>query len=223
MWCDAQRRVVERCDAPRRVALPTVMSISPNVAELSACPKSPRWISGAAEGDGTDDLTDSVHPPWRQPDPQGLFECECHRTATSEVVYPSCGQFRSRSAISLGSAFPNCAGPHQSDVSRHRRLAKRNWPPSDLKQEPSLAARPQFAGEPSHGIRLHRIDGNGNSFSVLAGGALESAIFKPALTGRDAPQGHPVLAHRTRRPIGDRATHKPVPQGPPVAAPFLVA
>jgi hypothetical protein len=28
-WCDAQRRVVERCDAPRRVALPTVMSISP--------------------------------------------------------------------------------------------------------------------------------------------------------------------------------------------------
>jgi hypothetical protein len=29
MWCDAQRRGVERCDAPRRVALPTVMSISP--------------------------------------------------------------------------------------------------------------------------------------------------------------------------------------------------
>ena len=29
MWCDAQRRVVERCDAPRRVALPTVTSISP--------------------------------------------------------------------------------------------------------------------------------------------------------------------------------------------------
>src|ERR1700722_19948109 len=29
MWSDAQRRVVERCDAPRRVALPTVMSISP--------------------------------------------------------------------------------------------------------------------------------------------------------------------------------------------------
>src|SRR3984885_928257 len=29
MWCDAQRRVVERCDAPRRVALPTVMWISP--------------------------------------------------------------------------------------------------------------------------------------------------------------------------------------------------
>jgi len=29
MWCDAQRRVEERCDAPRRVALPTVMSISP--------------------------------------------------------------------------------------------------------------------------------------------------------------------------------------------------
>ena len=29
MWCDAQRRVVERCDAPRRAALPTVMSISP--------------------------------------------------------------------------------------------------------------------------------------------------------------------------------------------------
>jgi len=29
MWCDAQRRVVERCDAPKRVALPTVMSISP--------------------------------------------------------------------------------------------------------------------------------------------------------------------------------------------------
>jgi hypothetical protein len=29
MWCDAQRRVVERCDAPRRVASPTVMSISP--------------------------------------------------------------------------------------------------------------------------------------------------------------------------------------------------
>jgi hypothetical protein len=29
MCCDAQRRVVERCDAPRRVALPTVMSISP--------------------------------------------------------------------------------------------------------------------------------------------------------------------------------------------------
>jgi hypothetical protein len=26
---DAQRRVPERCDAPRRVALPTVMSISP--------------------------------------------------------------------------------------------------------------------------------------------------------------------------------------------------
>ena len=29
MWCDAQRRVVERCDAPRRAALPTMMSISP--------------------------------------------------------------------------------------------------------------------------------------------------------------------------------------------------
>src|ERR1700687_1235275 len=29
IWCDAQRRVVERCDAPRRVALPTVTSISP--------------------------------------------------------------------------------------------------------------------------------------------------------------------------------------------------
>jgi hypothetical protein len=29
MWCDAQRRVVERCDAPKRAALPTVMSISP--------------------------------------------------------------------------------------------------------------------------------------------------------------------------------------------------
>ena len=29
MWCDAQRRLAERCDAPRRVALPTVMSISP--------------------------------------------------------------------------------------------------------------------------------------------------------------------------------------------------
>ena len=29
MWCDAQRRVAERCDAPRRAALPTVMSISP--------------------------------------------------------------------------------------------------------------------------------------------------------------------------------------------------
>ena len=29
MWCDAQRRVVERCDAPRRVALPAVTSISP--------------------------------------------------------------------------------------------------------------------------------------------------------------------------------------------------
>ncbi len=28
-WCDAQRRVVERCDAPTRIALPTVMSISP--------------------------------------------------------------------------------------------------------------------------------------------------------------------------------------------------
>jgi hypothetical protein len=27
--CDAQRRVVERCDAPRRAALPTVMSIGP--------------------------------------------------------------------------------------------------------------------------------------------------------------------------------------------------
>jgi len=33
MCCDAQRRVVERCDAPRevprRAALPTVMSMSP--------------------------------------------------------------------------------------------------------------------------------------------------------------------------------------------------
>jgi hypothetical protein len=29
MWCDAQRRLVERCDVPRRAALPTVMSISP--------------------------------------------------------------------------------------------------------------------------------------------------------------------------------------------------
>jgi hypothetical protein len=28
MSCGAQRRVVERCDAPRRAALPTVMSIS---------------------------------------------------------------------------------------------------------------------------------------------------------------------------------------------------
>jgi hypothetical protein len=29
MWCDALRRVVERCDAQTCVALPTVMSISP--------------------------------------------------------------------------------------------------------------------------------------------------------------------------------------------------
>jgi len=29
MWCDALRRMVERCDAPKRAALPTVMSISP--------------------------------------------------------------------------------------------------------------------------------------------------------------------------------------------------
>jgi hypothetical protein len=29
MWCDAQRRLQERCDQPRRVALPTVMSMSP--------------------------------------------------------------------------------------------------------------------------------------------------------------------------------------------------
>ena len=29
MCCDAQRRVAERCDAPGRVALPAVMSISP--------------------------------------------------------------------------------------------------------------------------------------------------------------------------------------------------
>lgn len=29
MWSDAQRRVAERCDAPRRLALPAVMSISP--------------------------------------------------------------------------------------------------------------------------------------------------------------------------------------------------
>ena len=29
MWCDAQRRVEKHCDAPRRVALPTLMSISP--------------------------------------------------------------------------------------------------------------------------------------------------------------------------------------------------
>jgi hypothetical protein len=29
IWCDAQRRLVERCDAPGRVALPTLMSISP--------------------------------------------------------------------------------------------------------------------------------------------------------------------------------------------------
>jgi hypothetical protein len=29
MCCDAQRRVAKRYDAPRRVALPTVMSISP--------------------------------------------------------------------------------------------------------------------------------------------------------------------------------------------------
>lgn len=29
MRCDALRRVVERCDAPRRAALPTVTSISP--------------------------------------------------------------------------------------------------------------------------------------------------------------------------------------------------
>jgi hypothetical protein len=29
MCCDAQRRVAERNDAPRRVALPAVMSMSP--------------------------------------------------------------------------------------------------------------------------------------------------------------------------------------------------
>jgi hypothetical protein len=29
MCCDAQRRVAERSDAPRRVTLPAVMSISP--------------------------------------------------------------------------------------------------------------------------------------------------------------------------------------------------
>jgi hypothetical protein len=29
MWCDAQRRVAEHCDAPKRVALPAVMSTSP--------------------------------------------------------------------------------------------------------------------------------------------------------------------------------------------------
>ena len=29
IWCDAQRRVAERYDAPRRAVLPTMMSISP--------------------------------------------------------------------------------------------------------------------------------------------------------------------------------------------------
>jgi len=76
----------------------------------------------------------------------------------------------------------------------------------------SLAGRPQFAGEPAHGVCLHRIDDHGNLFGPLAGGALEGAIFKPPLAGRDAPQGHPVLAHRTHRPIGDRATQNPYPQ-----------
>jgi hypothetical protein len=33
MWCDAQRRVVERCAAPRRAALAGVMSMSPTVVK----------------------------------------------------------------------------------------------------------------------------------------------------------------------------------------------
>ena len=35
MWCDAQRRVVERCDARKRAALPTVMSISPTIDQAN--------------------------------------------------------------------------------------------------------------------------------------------------------------------------------------------
>ena len=65
MWCDAQRRVVERCDAPRRVALPTVMSITPtrlidatNMAGREAtsrqrCCRSRHLFSNRAEKDAT--------------------------------------------------------------------------------------------------------------------------------------------------------------------------
>jgi len=44
MWCDAQRRVVERCEAPRRVALQTVMSISPT--RLIDYAKNMAWSRG---------------------------------------------------------------------------------------------------------------------------------------------------------------------------------
>ena len=50
------------------------------------------------------------------------------------------------------------------------------------------------------------------SFRPLAGGALEGALFEAALAGRDAPQRHPVPAHRTHRPIADQVTHNRTPR-----------
>ena len=50
MWCDAQRRVVERCDAPKRAALPTVMSISLRVSSTNLM-----WlVAGRLQGSAAD-------------------------------------------------------------------------------------------------------------------------------------------------------------------------
>jgi hypothetical protein len=66
-----------------------------------------------------------------------------------------------------------------------------------------LAWRPQFAGEPAHGISFQRVDGNGNFFNPMAGAALESPLLKAAFAGRNSSQSHPVFAGETHWPFNN--------------------
>ena len=67
----------------------------------------------------------------------------------------------------------------RTGVSRHhvRGIAEKQLTPPGAKQAPSLAGRPEFACEPAHRVRFHRVDDHGNLFGPLAGGALERALF----------------------------------------------
>jgi hypothetical protein len=109
---------------------------------------------------------------------------------------------------------PNSHATRLIQSSAARIVPARRAPEGDTRPPPRatpLARRPQFAGEPPYGVGLHWIDGHGNFFSTLAGGAFERPLLEPACAGGNSRQRHPVLAHRTHWPIADRSTHNLTP------------
>jgi hypothetical protein len=59
--------------------------------------------------------------------------------------------------------------------------------------------RPEFAGEPTNGVRLQRIHSQCDFLDAVARAAFKRSHFKSAFAWRDASETHPVFAGRTHR------------------------